>query len=378
MTRLRFLECLASMALMPKATEAEESYSVVMLGDVHFDSADALCYHSEYHPDSDYLRRAKDSAQARAEKMWGPPNPLMPRLAAATRRDIRPDTKFVLQLGDIIQGNCGKEVFQRKMLTDAFDYFKSHAAGPLPFLTVVGNHDVSANVWTDETTVPPAIYRRVILPRVAHELGEPLDSTTFAFRQCGDLFLFADSIAPDFDRIRSLLESNRDARHVFLVAHYPVIPNNPVTGREGAYREVLLGAREQTDERRELLKLLCRRQAIALVGHSHRTELIEVQTPEGRLTQFMGSSVWAKPKSAVLPPRLTGKENYGVIPARHPRGYDLTDAAELFGEYRPLVTRYATSGLQGRYLLEVSGSSVRVSIRGGDSPDVLRHYELRS
>ena len=58
MTRLGILQCLAGVVLMATASGAAEAYSVVMLGDVHFDSADEFCYHREYRPDSDYLKRA--------------------------------------------------------------------------------------------------------------------------------------------------------------------------------------------------------------------------------------------------------------------------------------------------------------------------------
>ena len=354
--------------------ESSADYSVVMLGDVHFDSPDPDKYHRMYKPEETYLKRAFAGAHARTRQMW--PG-LMDRLAAAARQDQRSDTKFVLQLGDLIQGNCGTEPYQRAMLADAFEYFKNHAAGDLPFVPVVGNHDEHAHAWVDSTTTPPEIYRRVIVPRVARELNQPLEGPTFSFRQGRDLFVYLDYFhEPDLALILRLLDDARDVRHTFVVTHGPIIPSNPATA-PGRYRDGLFAKVEQTEQRRALVKALCRRNAIVLAGHCHRTELEEIVTPDGCVTQFMGSSVWATEKTANAVPHRTEVAQYGVIPKKFQKGYDPVDAEALFAEFRSFVTRYVSSGLQGRFLLEVRGDAVSVSLRGGDSPEELRRYSLR-
>lgn len=349
-------------------------YSVVILGDVHFDSPDPDKYHKMYKPKEAYLKKAFVSAHERTKQMW--PG-LMDRLAAAARRDQRADTKFVMQLGDLIQGNCGTEPYQRAMLSDAFDYFKNHAAGDLPFVPVVGNHDEHAHAWIDQTTTPPEIYRKVVVPRVAKELDQPLDGPTFSFRQGPDLYVYLDYFhEPDLDLILRLLDDARDVRHTFVVMHGPIIPSNPATA-PGRYRDGLFAKLEQSEQRHALVKALCRRNAIVLAGHCHRTEIEEIVRPEGRITQFMGSSVWSSEKTAQAQPHRNGPANYGIIPKKFKKGYDPKDAEALFAEFRPYVTRYVSSGLQGRVLLEVRGSSVSVSLRGGDAAAELRRYSLR-
>lgn len=353
---------------------ASGDYSVEMLGDVHFDSVDPQKYHAAYKPEEAYLKKAFASAHARTLQMF--PD-RMARLAAAARRDCRADTRFVLQLGDLIQGNCGTEPYQRAMLADAFDYFKARAAGDLPFVPVVGNHDEHAHAWVDQATTPPEIYRKVVVPRVARELDQPLDGPTFSFRQGPDLFVYLDYFhEPDLPLILRLLDDARDVRHTFVVTHGPLIPSNPATA-PGRYRDGLFAQPGRDAERRALVKTLLKRHAVVLAGHCHRTEIEEMATPAGRFVQFMGSSVWANDAGAVKTPHKTDRDQYGVVPKKFAKGYDPADAESLFAEFRPHVTRYVSSGLQGRFLLEVRGDAVSVSLRGGDAPQELRRYALK-
>ncbi|MGN0888774.1 MAG: hypothetical protein ACI4UY_07835 [Kiritimatiellia bacterium] len=180
---------------------------------------------------------------------------------------------------------------------------------------------------------------------------------------------------PDLALILRLLDDAREVRHTFVVTHGPIIPSNPVTA-PGRYRDGLFAQVEQTEQRRALVKAICRRNAIVLAGHCHRTELEEIVTPDGRLTQFMGSSVWATEKTANAVPHRTEAAQYGVIPKKFQKGYDPADAESLFAEFRPYITRYVSCGLQRHFLHEVRGDAVSASLRGGDSPKDLRRYSL--
>ena len=348
---------------------ADAKYSVLVLGDVHFDAPEIGVYHAHYKPKEGRAAEIFPLRMKREHDQW---SGLMQRLAAAARKDIRPDTKFVLQLGDLIQGNCAKAVVHAKMLEDGFSYFKKTVSPDLPFVPVVGNHDVDQNSWLDKKSAME-VYCETMFPKLKQELGRTIDNTTFAFRQGPDLVLYADFNFPDPERILNLLEDNANVRHTFLVSHGAVVP----VGLGKSYRWFLLGRKEHEAARRKLFSVLCRRNAIALVGHNHVTTFADLKTPEGRLTQFMATSVWSVDRQADSPPKHTSPADYAKIP-KTSKQYDVNDARALFGEYRPHLTDWFLSNQQGRFMLDVSDTTVTVTARGGDHAEVSRTFTLRT
>ena len=348
---------------------SQSSYSVLVLGDVHFDAPEIGVYHAHYKPTTGKAAEIFPLRMKREHDQW---SGLMQRLAAAARKDVRTDTKFVLQLGDLIQGNCAKAAVHAKMLEDGFAYFKKTVSPDLPFVPVVGNHDVDKSLWLDKKT-SMEVFCETMFSKWTHELGRPVDSTTFAFRQGPDLFLYADFNYPDPERILNLLEDNANVRHTFLVSHGAVVPVAP-----GAhFRWFLLGKKEQESARRKLFSVLCRRHAIALVGHNHVTTFADLKTPEGRLTQFMATSVWAAEGQADKAPKYTAPAEYARLPKKA-KDYDLADARTLFGEYRPHVKDFFFSGQQGRFMLDVSDTSVTMTAYGGDHAEASRTFTIRN
>ena len=327
---------------------SDAKYSVLVLGDVHFDAPEIGIYHAHYKPTTGKAAEIFPLRMKREHDQW---SGLMQRLAAAARKDIRPDTKFVLQLGDLIQGNCAKAAVHAKMLEDGFAYFKKTVSPDIPFVPVVGNHDVDKSLWLDKKT-SMEVFCETMSPKWTQELGRPVDSTTFAFRQGPDLFLYADFNYPDPERILNLLEDNANVRHTFLVSHGAVMPVAPGS-------------------------VLCRRNAIALVGHNHVTSFADLKTPEGRLTQFMATSVWAAEGQADKPPKYTSPAEYARLPKKA-KDYDIADARALFGEYRPHMKDFFFSGQQGRFMLDVSDTAITMTAHGGDHAEASRTFTLRT
>jgi len=352
------------------ARAGESSYSVLVLGDVHFDTPDVEVYHAHYKPKpGSVAARIFPLRMKRERDQW---SGRMQRLAAAARRDVRSDTRFVLQLGDLIQGNCARASVHEKMLEDGFGYFKKTVSPDLPFVPIVGNHDVDGSIWLDKKPVMD-VYCETMLPKLSQELGRNVDNPTFAFRQGPDLFLCVDFNFPDHQRILDLLEDNPGVRYTFVVSHGAVVP---VCGGRN-YRWFLLGKKNHTAVRRKLYSELCRRRAIALVGHNHQTAFADFRTPEGRLTQFMATSVWDAERQMTAQPRHTTPAGYGIFPQKA-KDFDADDARALFGEYRPHLADFFISGQQGRCRLDVSDASVTMTVFGGDSAEPSREFALRN
>ena len=344
------------------------SYSVSLLGDTHFDSTDTKKYHAEYLTDTTEIRyKLHLKEHVRNADMWAD---RMPRLLKASAACVRPDTAFTLQLGDLVQGDCGNPAIHKQMLRDMVVLVKN-TYGNLPFVTVVGNHDIRG-------TGALEIYDKT-MPRVmAHQLKVPVEQTTFAFRQGPDAYIVVDFNAPrpDVGLLKRLLAESADARYVFVVTHGPAIPSC-------AGRWFLLGGPEYDEARREIRSLMAARNAIVLAGHTHCLEYYHCVFPEGRITQLVVNSVWTKEDAAKIVVRDEGAAAYGTrateTKKRHGRTVpekDREGLLKLADEYRPFVKDYLFANAAGHCRLEVSDAGVEAQFFGGDAQTPSRTFVL--
>ena len=190
-----------------------KSYSMIILGDTHFDADPPSIYHAHYNEPNERLNKIQRGEFARNGEMWKDRCPRLLRRAAGL---IDKDTRMVLQMGDLIQGDCGDGEVHKKMLSDVMNRFKQELGG-LPFVTVVGNHDIRG---TDALEA----YRSFMPARMSEELGKSISKTTFAFNVGDDAFIVIDFNNPDDTETDRLLDETKGARHTFVMTHGPVLP----------------------------------------------------------------------------------------------------------------------------------------------------------
>ena len=150
---------------------------------------------------------------ARNGEMW---RDRCPRLLDRCAGLVDKNTKMAFQMGDLIQGDCGKGEVHQKMLNDVMDAFKQKFNG-IPFVTVVGNHDIRG-------VDAEKVYHEYMPKRMSQELGKDIEKTTFYFTIGPDAFLVLDFNSPDDAEIEKMLEETKDARHTFIITHGPVFP----------------------------------------------------------------------------------------------------------------------------------------------------------
>lgn len=377
LSRRRFLSLAAGVAgvgcfrAWARDARVARTYSVVLLGDTHFDSVDTGHYHADYlFSTSEKRYRAHLREHVRNAEMW---RARMPALLKASAASLRGDEAFILQLGDLVQGDCGNTATQRRMLSDAVDAIKGAYGGRLPFVTVVGNHDIRGDHRNDDARKAFDAWQAQLMSR---ELRVPVADTTFSFRNGPDAYIVVDfnEPRPNLDKVAKLLEACDGARYVFLISHGPFIPN-------GRHRWNLFGSKKRSRERRELMRLLAKRNAIVLAGHTHRVELYDCELPEGRITQFVANSVWAKPEQAAMTALDTRADQYGRQTRDACKGR--TDSRlfkELSGytaEFAPYMKRYFFANAAGHYAMEVSDAGVKVRFYGGSATSPARTFVLR-
>ena len=352
--------------LSAKALKNDKEYSIVILGDTDFDTEPASAYHSNYNEKVEWLNRVQRAEFARNGEMC---RERCPRLLKRASKLITPDTKMVFQMGDLIQGDCGKGEVHQKMLSDVMNSFKKEL-GNLPFVTVVGNHDIRG-VDAKET------YHRYMPQRMSEELGKPIKKTTFSFNIGKDAYIVIDFNHPDDEEVEKLLKETEGARHTFVIIHGPLFPYDSASCRWFYHGK---NTPEHTAARRHFRELFAKRNVICLCGHVHTTELADWFGDGGRITQMTMNSVWSKDELGTYTVAYEGAAQYGERRkkiAHNDNGSETTDETPLFDEYRTGLKRYSFSFAAGSYKMHVSKKHISIDFYAGDSMDISHTFELR-
>lgn len=364
---------LAGLALSGSLTPAEArkrrrdaQYSMVILGDTHFDAEPASIYHSFYDEPVEWLNRVQRAEFARNGEMWRERCPRLLKRAACL---VDENTRMALQMGDLIQGDCGNPDVHRKMLEDVMNRFKAEFGG-LPFVTVSGNHDIRGKGAR-------AAYNEYMPKRMSQELSKEILKTTFGFNVGDDAYLVLDFNRPDDAETEKLLSDSKGARHTFVISHGPLFPMDSDSCRwfyHGADKP------EDTQARRHFRREFAKRNVICLCGHSHHTRLTEWKGDGGLITQLEMTSVWAGEANGIYKVHCDDPQKYGLNRMNKktmPDGSPIKDESALFDEYRPGLTRYLDSIAAGSYKMRVSDKSVEVDFYPGDDTFCATTFKLR-
>ena len=345
----------------------DHSYSVVILGDTHFDDMNSLKYHAGYTLENKKREAAHRKEFLRNGLMWNKRCPELVKRAACLVDD---NTRFILQMGDLIQGDTADAATHRRFLADAMDLFKRELAPELPFVTVSGNHDLRGN----DDAVATQAYLDYMPARMSEELGKEITGTNFSFTVGEDTYVVLDFTHPDLGAIERLLTEADSARHLFVIVHCPVFPYDS----KKYFWWFLMGGKKdpRPEERRYVRRLLAEREAIVLCGHVHRTELLDWYGDGGRITQMTMSSVWAKESQGSYRVLAEGKKGYGSVNFDH-SPLKTPETAALFEEYREGIRRYSMAESAGSYKLIVGQKDVHVDFYAGSSPRLSQRFQLR-
>ena len=359
---------ISPLTLQAGERNGKDGYNIVILGDTHYDGPDPELYHAGYTLENKKREENHRKEFVRNGKMWKTRCPKLLKRASCLVDD---DTRFVLQMGDLIQGDTADASFHTRFLDDALTVIKAGVAPELPFVTVVGNHDVRGN----DDTVAAKAYADYMNARMSQELGLSIESNNFIFRQGPDAFIVFDFNQPDIPALERLLSEAEGARHIFFIVHCPVFPyENPKY-----FWWILLGNRKdsRSEERRHVRRLLASHNVIALCGHTHQTEFVDWYGDGGRITQMTMSSVWNYEARGRYNQLASGKNGYGSALGKAAPEVAEGKARALFDEYRPGIKKYSTAESAGSYKLVVEGTRVYVDFYAGDSSRRSKRFILR-
>lgn len=327
-----------------------DSYRLIVLGDTHFDAPYEV-YHTKFHESNPKLRRIYQAEFARNEVLWRSRGP---RLLKAAASHINADTRAVIQLGDLVQGDCGDPEIHKKMLLDTLKAFQKEFKN-VPFLTVSGNHDVrgpGAKKAYDE--VIPQYHSRL--------LGQNFAKTTFYFMFGQDLYVFVDFNAPDYEIVFEAFRKHAGARYKFVVSHGAVIPTKSFSPR-------WFLAGDSDNIRWNLRQLFMENDVMVLTGHVHALEVLDCVSDQGRITQLMANSVWNNEKQTAPAVQYTTPAGYYKGVWESVRG--------LFAEYKDTVKSCWRADGAGYFVLDITPECIKASGYHGDSVTPFKVWELK-
>ena len=347
---------------LPRPTPSagdDRAYSVAVLGDIHFDAEPESVYHSHYDESNRWAEIQHQEFRRNGEMWRGRCRDL---LAASGKLARTLPTRFVLQLGDLVQGDCDDPPTHRRMLDDCIRMLRAPYPAGLPFLSVIGNHDFRGKGAREA-------YLEFAEPFLSSQIGAPVSYPVFSFRIGPDLWVFCDFEQAPLDRISDAIDADPGARHVFLVTHGAfTMPD------ERAFRWRLGG--RSPDGRARLYATLSRRRAAVLSGHSHATAYWRHENADGGFAEMNVNSVWAAPELATAAPIADDPARYGSIWLPHFEG-DVRDAfLESRDFFRPGLKEYFVNRGAGHYRLDVSDRSVALAFYPGDARKPARVFPM--
>ena len=372
--RRNFIEGVGALAGMSCASGCAwigrgRTYSVAVLGDTHYDAEPESVYHSHYDESNKWAKVQHEEFRRNGE-MWRTRCPGL--LASSAELSHGRDTRFILQLGDIIQGDCDDVATHKKMLDDCIRMLRVPYPKGLPFLTVMGNHDFRGK------GAKPAYLEfaeKFMADEIAGLVGSsdsvPAKYPVFSFRTGGDLWVFCDFETKGLQPIIDAIEAAADVRHVFLVTHGPF-----TTPDTGSFRWRLGGRQSCAALRPKLYELLSRRRAVVLSGHTHTTAYYRHENEFGGFCEFTANSVWAKPELATGEPLCATVGEYGAKWLAKHTGEKLADYKAELEFFRPGLKEYFFNLGAGHYMLEVSDDAVTMAFYPGDAKTPARTFDL--
>ncbi len=361
----------------PQWRDETGDYSVAVLGDTHFDAAPDSLYHAAYDTSTPSGAYGISEFRRNAE-MW---QERMPSLLAASAALAASNatTRFVLQLGDIINGDCNDDAVHRRMLDDALaatraPYLASvggAGGSALPFLTVLGNHDFRGS------PNGRAIYFDWAEPLLSEQIGESCAYPLFSFRVGRDRWIFCDFERVSLFDVAAEVESDPDARYVFLVTHGPFTASE--NGNNWIWRLSAWRGKGGTGLGvPELFEAISRRRAIVLSGHTHYTTFYRNENQFGGYTEFTANSVWksadlatAEPIAGHNKPSAYGTWRMEEVSAANRAAYDADIA-----RFKAGLKKYFLGKGSGHFRLEVTDRAVKMLFYPGDAVVPARVFDL--
>lgn len=347
------------------------AYNVAVLGDTHYDAEPESVYHSHY-DESNIHSKVQHAEFKRNGAMWRERCPKLLAASAALARQNKTD--FILQLGDIIQGDCDHVPTHQKMLDDCIKMLKKPYPGDMPFLTVVGNHDFRGKGARKAYFDFAHPFMTAEIEKLTGEkLKKPLNYPILSFRKGPDLWILCDFEKANLNKICDIIDKDLAARHVFIVTHGPFT----TYANTKTYRWRLGGGTRALKSRQRLFDTLSKRRGIVLSGHTHSTTYYRFENSLGSFCEFTGNSVWTEKSPTDATPKNSTPEEYTPAERILKRIRNKDDYYSEINFFKPSLKEYYETRAAGHYRLKVTENFVEMEFYPCDASEPGRVFKLK-
>lgn len=218
----RMLTLLALAAFFVLA--AGEDYDFYFVSDLHFGPEATIAPNAKIRAKGNVQR--SDRAMPAYENMFR---------HMAEHADAK--TRFLIQCGDMVEGDAKGEAEHREQLNFALGLLKKYFK--FPVYHVLGNHDARGEGGSEA-------FRAILLPDLAKSLGrDSLGNTNYTVAVGDDLFVFSDfsEVVKDWPFLRETLKSlKKRPRYLFIVTHVPFVhlARRPIVDELVGYNAIVL------------------------------------------------------------------------------------------------------------------------------------------
>lgn len=358
----------ACATVRPPPAAAADGFSLVLLGDLHFDRPEHhdRLWVATTHPDD--LQQIEDYARITRD--------LMPRFFDALRariaelgRSAAMHTGCVVQAGDFVEGLCGSRALAVRQDEDALAFVRGARLGA-PFLFTKGNHDV---------TGPGAVeaFGDVFHPYLAEQARAVSPAAAVTSARCAVEVGCAQLVFYDAYDAESLAwfeaaAARRTAAHLFVIVHPPVVPY----GARSTWH--LYSAADDASKRAKVLELLAAHEAFVLSGHTHRYSAIVRSVGRRRFVQLSTCSVVGG-REVRARDWLSGVRDYDGDQIRVEPSFSPATAAPrraALEAERPFIRAFEYADLPGYAVLAVTRARVSAEIHAGTERTPWRALDL--
>ncbi len=250
----------------------DKGFNFMFLGDIHFDK---LKYH-----DPQYLKEKYPHDISQIENYSRITRDNLSSLMRVSKECSREtDSKFILQIGDFVEGLCGSKELANIQTADLIDYVEQQQF-ELPFIAIKGNHDITG-LGAKE------VFQETVLPWQARQLGQTVTSANNVYVYGNARFILFDCFTEQESLVwlREVIKDRKSNEVLFFCTHIPVVPYD---ARSNWHIYV---HPDQKRDREELLNMLGEHKALVLSGHLHKTSVVVRNTPSGNFVQIGLGSV---------------------------------------------------------------------------------------
>ncbi len=260
-------------------------------------------------------------------------------------------TRFLIQCGDMVEGNAKNETEHRKQLNFALGLLKKHVR--FPVYHVLGNHDALGNGGMEA-------FKATILPEITMSIGQDaMADANYTVTVGDDLFVFTGyyEASKGWPFLKGTLKTlEKRPRYLFLIVHSPFIHV----------------------AKSSMVDLLASYNAIVFSGHIHTGYTVTYQKDTNILRQvtvcsYLGANV-DKMKGGIASRNLEDYRSYLAKFAMRQHKEALIEKFDT--DWAPFLSNYAAFRSSGYLKVYVSDDGIRLEYQSANIKNEADTIEL--